>query len=58
MSSVKRENGKIKRLSAERIAELTRVSTLTPEERREAVRRATAGLRVGVRVTREMYRPR
>jgi hypothetical protein len=30
----------------------------TLEEKREAVRRATTGLRVKVQVTRDMYRPR
>lgn len=46
-------------LSPERLAELRRPATYeTVEERREAVKRATEGLRVGVRVTRDMYRPR
>lgn len=31
---------------------------MTPEEKRAAIERATTGLRVKVRVTRDMYRPR
>jgi integrase len=58
MSSMPRENGKIRPMSPERLAELTHVSKLSREERREAARRATEGLRVKVRVTRDMYRPR
>lgn len=30
----------------------------TPEEKQAALKRATEGLRVNVRVTRDMYRPR
>jgi hypothetical protein len=57
MSAAKQKQ--IKRLSPERIAELTRQPALeTDEERRDAIRRATTGLWFGVRVTRSMYRPR
>jgi hypothetical protein len=53
------ENGKIKRLSDEELAAFTRPAKLkTREEKLEALERATRGLRVGVRVTRSMYRPR
>ena len=52
-------NGKIKRLSPERLAELfVPAAYKTVEERRAALKRATTGLRVNVRVTRDMYRPR
>jgi hypothetical protein len=52
-------NGKIKRLSAEELAELLVLPTCkTPEEKRAAIKRATTGLRANVRVTRDMYRPR
>jgi hypothetical protein len=52
-------NGRPKPLSPERLAEL-RVPAVyeTPEEKRVALKRATEGLRVKVRVTRDMYRPR
>jgi hypothetical protein len=51
-------NGKIERLSAEELAELLVPATAkTPEEKRAALKRATTGLRVKVRVTRDMYRP-
>jgi hypothetical protein len=52
-------NGRPEPLSPERLAEL-RVPAVykTPEEKREALKRATEGLRVKVRVTRDMYRPR
>jgi hypothetical protein len=44
------------RLSAERLAELKRPATAkTPEEKRAALKRATEGLRVKVRVTPDMY---
>jgi hypothetical protein len=57
MSATKQNQ--IKRLSPERIAELTRQPALkTDKERRDAIRRATTGLRFGARVTRSMYRPR
>lgn len=61
MSSVakKQANVEIERLSPERLAELRRPPKYkTPEERRAALKRATEGLRVNVRVTRDMYRPR
>jgi hypothetical protein len=52
-------NGKIKRLSAEELAELMVPATAkTPEEKEAALKRATTGLRAKVRVTRDMYRPR
>lgn len=52
-------NGKIKKLSPERLAELLVPATAkTPEEKEAALKRATEGLRVKVRVTRDMYRPR
>jgi hypothetical protein len=52
-------NGKIKRLSPERLAELLVPATAkTPEEKEAAFKRATEGLRFKTRVTRDMYRPR
>jgi hypothetical protein len=52
-------NGKIEKLSPERLAELTHPPAYeTVEERRAALKRATTGLRANVRVTRDMYRPR
>jgi hypothetical protein len=52
-------NGKIKKLSPEELAELfVPAAYETVEERRAALKRATTGLRVNVRVTRDMYRPR
>ncbi len=52
-------NGKIKRLSSEELAEMTTLPAYeTVEERRAALKAATTGLRVKVRVTRDMYRPR
>lgn len=52
-------NGKIERLSPEELAELRRPPKYkTLEEKRAAIKRATEGLRVNVRVTRDMYRPR
>ncbi|MHB8658544.1 MAG: hypothetical protein ACYC91_11415 [Solirubrobacteraceae bacterium] len=57
MSATKRNE--IKRLSPERIAELTRQPTLTTDKaRRDAIRRATTGLRFPVQVKRSMYRPK
>jgi hypothetical protein len=52
-------NGRPKPLSPERLSEL-RIPAVyeTPEEKRAALKRATEGLRVKVRVTRDMYRPR
>jgi hypothetical protein len=50
-------NGKIERLTAQEVAALTTPAAVkTPEERREAMRRATEGLRAEVRVTTSMYR--
>ncbi len=52
-------NGTLGRLSPERLAELVRPATVeTLEEKRAAIKRATEGLRIKVRVTRDMYRPR
>jgi hypothetical protein len=56
---MEKTNGKLTRLSDEELAALTRPAKITdPNERRAAVKRATSGLRVGVRVTRSLYRPR
>ncbi len=58
MNSVATEqiNGRPERLSAERLAELKRPATAkTLEEKRAALKRATEGLRVKVRVTPDMY---
>jgi len=53
------QNGEIKRLTAAEVAALTTpAQAKTPEERREAMRRATTGLRTKVRVTTSMYRHR
>ena len=55
----KQTNGKIKRLSAEELAELMVPATAkTPVEKEAALKRATTGLGATVRVTRDMYRPR
>ena len=49
----------IERLTAEEVAALTTpAQAKTPEERREAIRRATEGLRAEVLVTTSMYRRR
>ena len=49
-------NGRPKPLSPERLAELKRPAIAkTPEEKRAALKRATEGLRVKVRVTPDMY---
>lgn len=54
--AVKRINGRPGSLSPERLAELRRPATAkTPEEKRAALKRATEGLRVKVRVTPDMY---
>ena len=54
-----RTNGKIEKLSPERLAELLVPATCkTPEEKRAAIKRATTGLRFKTRITRSMYRPR
>jgi hypothetical protein len=51
-------NGKIEKLSPERLAELTHEPIYkTPEEKRAALKRATTGLRFKTRITRDMYRP-
>ncbi len=52
-------NGKIKRLSREEIAALTRpAQAITAAQKRAALDRATRGLRVGVQVTESLYRRR
>lgn len=49
-------NGRPEPLSPERLAELKRPAKYkTPEEKRAALKRATEGLRVKVRVTPDMY---
>jgi hypothetical protein len=49
-------NGSPKPLSPERLAELRRPARYkTPEEKRAALKRATEGLQVKVRVTPDMY---
>jgi hypothetical protein len=54
--AAKQTNGKSERLSPEELAELMRPPTAKSlEEKRDAVRRATSGLRVKVRVTPSMY---
>jgi hypothetical protein len=59
MKAMAKANGKVRRLSDAELAAMTRPARITdPAERRSAVRRATSGLRVGVRVTRSLYRPR
>jgi hypothetical protein len=59
MDAMEKMNGKLTRLSEEELVALTRPAKITdPEERRAAVKRATSGLRVGVRITRSLYRPR
>jgi hypothetical protein len=51
-------NGKIEKLSPERLAELFVPAVYkTPEEKRAAIKRATTGLRFKTRITRDMYRP-
>ena len=54
--ATKQTNGRPDRLSPERLAELKRPATAkTSEEKRAALKRATEGLRVKVRVTPDMY---
>jgi hypothetical protein len=51
-------NGKIEKLSPERLAELFVPATaMTPEEKEAAFKYATEGPRFKTRVTRDMYRP-
>ncbi len=58
MSEMAKANGKLKRLTDAELAAITRPAKITdPAERRAAVKRATTGLRVGVRVTPSLYRP-
>ena len=57
-NKVQSNNGRIYRLSPERLAELTHQPVYkTPEEKRAALKRATTGLRFKTRITRSMYRP-
>jgi hypothetical protein len=54
--AMKQTNGRPERLSPERLAELTHPPVYkTPEERRAALKQATEGFRVKVRVTPDMY---
>jgi hypothetical protein len=54
--ATKQVNGRSARLSPERLAELKRPALAkTPEEKHAALKRATDGLRVKVRVTPDMY---
>jgi hypothetical protein len=54
--ATKQTNGRSERLSPEELAGLMRPATAkSSEEKREAVQRATRGLRVKVRVTPSMY---
>ena len=47
-----------RRLTAVQQRALLRPAQVTdPEQRREILRRATSGLRLGVAVTKDMYRP-
>jgi hypothetical protein len=49
----------VKRLTDAELAAMRQPAKITdPVERRAGVQRATSGLRVGVRVTRSLYRPR
>jgi hypothetical protein len=58
MDAMEKMNGKLKRFGEDELAALTRPAKITdPEKRRAAVKRATSGLRVGVRITRSLYRP-
>ena len=51
-------NGKIEKLSPERLAELFVPATAkTPEEKRAALKRATTGLRFKTPITLDLYRP-
>jgi hypothetical protein len=59
MSAMAKANGKVKRLTDAELAAMTHPAKITdPAERRAAVKRATSGLRVGVRVRRSLYRSR
>lgn len=52
-------NDRIERLSREELATLTRPARVRRrDEKLATVQRATRGLRVGVRVTPSLYRPR
>lgn len=54
--ATKQTNGRPERLSPAELAEMTHPPKYkTPEERRAALKRATEGLRVKVRVTPDMY---
>lgn len=59
MDSMAQTNGEIKRLSRKELAAMTRPPRATTRsQKRAALDRATRGLRVGVQVTRGLYRPR
>jgi len=59
MRAMRRKTNRLERLSPEELARLKQPARLRErEERRAAVERATRGLRVGVRVTPSLYRPR
>lgn len=59
MRAMKQATDKIERLSREELAALTRPARVRErEEKVAAVERATRGLRVDVRVTPSLYRPR
>lgn len=59
MSAMAKANGKLTRLSREELAALTRPPRIKDrDERIAAVKRATKGLRVRVRVTPSLYRSR
>jgi hypothetical protein len=58
MSEMAKANGKLVRLTDAELAAITRPAKITdPAKRRAAIKRATTGLRVGVRVTPSLYRP-
>ena len=57
-SKAQSSNGKIQKLSPERLAELlVPASAKTPEEKEAAFKYATSGPGFKTRVTRSMYRP-
>ncbi len=59
MASMAQSNGKIKRLSRKELDAMTRpTQAMTPAQKRAVLDRATRGLRVGVRVTTNLYRPK
>jgi hypothetical protein len=59
MSAMAKTNSNVRKLSSSERAALTRPARAKSREaKREAVERATRGLRVDVRVTPSLYRPR